>query len=153
MRVCVGVCCVCAGCGGVGVVRILQSLIGVIRYNWSSKNQNPPIPTPSLRWWIMTGPHLIIDSYIFFTLLFYLLIYLFIFKFFFSLGESNRRNYFTWHIWCQFQSNFALYSFGWGSVSCSIVRWKRSGSYLTEGWVTCEEHGTQQFNIGHVRGD
>ena len=38
VRVCVGVCvgvcvCVCAGCGGVGVVRILQSLIGVIRYN------------------------------------------------------------------------------------------------------------------------
>ena len=33
VRVCVGVCSVCAGCGGVGVVRILQSLIGVIRYN------------------------------------------------------------------------------------------------------------------------
>ena len=31
--VCVGVRCVCAGCGGVGVVKILQSLIGVIRYN------------------------------------------------------------------------------------------------------------------------
>ena len=31
--VCVGVCCVCAGCVGVGVERILQSLIGVIRYN------------------------------------------------------------------------------------------------------------------------
>ena len=33
VSVCVGVCCVCAGCGGVGVVRILQSLIGMIRYN------------------------------------------------------------------------------------------------------------------------
>ena len=31
--VCIWVCCVCAGCVGVGVERILQSLIGVIRYN------------------------------------------------------------------------------------------------------------------------
>ena len=35
----------------------------------------------------MTSPHLVIDSYIFFTLLFYLLIYLFIFKFFFHKGK------------------------------------------------------------------
>ena len=49
------------------------------------KSSNPH--PPSLRWWIMTGPHLVIDSYIFFTLLFYLLIYLFILKFFFTRGK------------------------------------------------------------------
>ena len=76
-----------------------------------------------MRWGVKVKcPHLVIYSHIYFYS-FILFIYLFIYSFilwllFFPLRESNRRNYFTWHIWGQFQSTFALHSFEWGSVSC-----------------------------------
>ena len=118
--------CVCVCMWGEGVCGQISQFIIL-------KNQNPPTspPHPPSRWWIMTSPHLAIYSYIFFILLFYLFIYSF-FITFFSLRESTRRNCFTWHIWGQFQSTFALHSFGWGSVSCCIVKWERSGSHLGE---------------------
>ena len=131
--VCVGG---CDGMGGGGVIRILKSLMGVINSIYYIKELKSSQPTPHVpsSWWIMTTSHLAIYSYIFFILLFYF-IYLFIHFLitFFSLRESTRRNYFTWHIWGQFQSPFALHSFGWGSVSCCIVKWERSGSHLREG--------------------
>ena len=110
---------------GRGVVRILQSLEEVIRSIYHRRTKVLlPHPLPQ----VMNNdqPPL---SYLFicFCYSFILFIYLFIFLItFFSLRESTRRNYFTSHIWGQFQSTFALHSFGWGSVSCSIVKWERS---------------------------
>ena len=77
--------CVGGGCGGMGeggVVRILQSYGGdqVNLSYWRTKILLLVPPPPSPRWWIMTGPHLVIYSHIYFYS-FILFIYLFIYSF------------------------------------------------------------------------
>ena len=99
----------------------------------------------------MTGPHLVIYSYIYF--LFFYSIYLFIHflvTFFFTKGVYQKELFYLTYLGSVLINLYL--AFIWMRFGILLYREVRKKWFPSERKVS-EEHGTQQFNIGHGRGD